>query len=402
MQSWQSEAAALPARVWDVAVIGGGPAGAMAALHAAGAGHSVVVLERSAYPRDKVCGDALIPDALNALRRAGLYDEVRALSLEATHCVLYSPSRVSAPIAAETLMIKRLELDQIVARAAADRGAVIARADVRALVRRDDGTVAAEGPEMPPVVARTAVVATGAHIPILQTLRMVQEPRASAMALRCYVRSRERIEHLLLSFDRSIAPGYAWIFPLPEDEYNVGCGIFAYKGTSRDRSNLRTMFDRFVSEFPPARALFAAASETTALKGAPLRCGLTGSASFLAPNILAIGESIGTTFPFNGEGIGKAMESGEIAAALLHEAFSAGDLSRLAEFPRRIATLKPKYAGYVIAQRWFSSPLLIDLFIRRARSSRWVRTAFEGIVAETADPRVMFSVGGMLNTLLRP
>jgi geranylgeranyl reductase family protein len=401
MQPWQVEAGALPAREWDVAIVGGGPAGSLAALHAARGGRSVVLLERGEYPRDKVCGDALIPDALNALRRAGLYDAVRNAALPATRCVLYSPSRAAAAIQAESRMIKRLELDQLLAHAASVSGATIARADVASVTQQDERVVIGIAASPRNVVARTAVLATGAHVSLLRPLGMVQKKEPSAVALRCYVRSRARIDDLLLSFDSSVTPGYAWIFPLPGDEYNVGCGIFDFEGTDGGRRNLRRMFDRFVTQFPPARALFDGASSTSPLKGAPLRCGLQGSTTWLPPNVLAIGEAVGTTFPFNGEGIGKAMETGEIAASLLNEAFAAHDLSRLAEFPRRVGALASKYVGYNIAQRWFSSPLLIDIFIRRARRSRWVSSAFAGIVAETVDPRVMFSVRGMINTMLR-
>ena len=63
---------------WDVAVVGAGPAGATAALHLARRGLRVALVDRHRFPRDKVCGDALIPDAIHALERCGLYDTVRA------------------------------------------------------------------------------------------------------------------------------------------------------------------------------------------------------------------------------------------------------------------------------------------------------------------------------------
>ena len=77
------------------------------------------------------------------------------------------------------------------------------------------------------------------------------------MALRCYVRSTSRIDELVVSYDREIAPGYAWIFPLGGGIYNVGCGTTVTDGR---RMNLRRDFGAFVDRFPLARALMAHAS----------------------------------------------------------------------------------------------------------------------------------------------
>ncbi|MES1163743.1 MAG: FAD-dependent oxidoreductase, partial [Rhizobacter sp.] len=62
----------------DVLVIGAGPAGSAAAITLARAGLDVVLVDQHVFPRDKICGDGLIPDAHNALRKLGVLDEVMA------------------------------------------------------------------------------------------------------------------------------------------------------------------------------------------------------------------------------------------------------------------------------------------------------------------------------------
>ncbi len=62
----------------DVLVVGAGPAGSAAAATLARAGRDVVLVDAQAFPRDKVCGDGLIPDAHHALRKLGVLDEVMA------------------------------------------------------------------------------------------------------------------------------------------------------------------------------------------------------------------------------------------------------------------------------------------------------------------------------------
>ncbi|MDQ6910596.1 MAG: FAD-dependent oxidoreductase, partial [Actinomycetota bacterium] len=59
----------------DVAVVGGGPAGAAAAITLARAGRDVVVVDKARFPRDKCCGDGLTVAALRHLERLGLRPE---------------------------------------------------------------------------------------------------------------------------------------------------------------------------------------------------------------------------------------------------------------------------------------------------------------------------------------
>src|SRR3954454_20184920 len=56
----------------DVAVVGGGPAGAAAAITLARAGRDVVVVDKARFPRDKCCGDGLTAGALRLLESLGL------------------------------------------------------------------------------------------------------------------------------------------------------------------------------------------------------------------------------------------------------------------------------------------------------------------------------------------
>ena len=65
--------------VRDVIVVGGGPAGAATAGFLARAGHDVLVLDQARFPRDKVCGESVSPEAWRLLAELGAADAVRAL-----------------------------------------------------------------------------------------------------------------------------------------------------------------------------------------------------------------------------------------------------------------------------------------------------------------------------------
>ena len=65
----------------DVLVAGAGPAGCVAAIALARAGARVLLVDRAAFPRDKLCGDTLNPGTLRVLARWGLPDEVEQVSI---------------------------------------------------------------------------------------------------------------------------------------------------------------------------------------------------------------------------------------------------------------------------------------------------------------------------------
>jgi len=401
LPEWQHDAATLPDGGWDAAVVGGGPSGSTAALHLAATGHRVLLLERHAYPRDKACGDLLIPDALGALRRAGLFDAVAAEARPVTEAVISSPSRIEWSIPGEYLVLQRQRFDTLLAEGAAAQGATVARGRVERVVPRTDGGVDVHVRDRArPLEGRMGIMATGADVSLIDQLGMVERAAPTAVAVRAYVRSPAEIEPLVISFDREIVPGYAWIFPLPDGEYNVGVGAL-YDPTEPARHDLRALFDIFCSEVPDARRLMDAAEEVTPLRGARLRCGLAGARVRGPGNVLAVGEQIGTTFPFTGEGIGKAMETGEMAAEQVALALETGDPAPLDAYAERLEReLRPLYHGYLVAQRWLGRPWLNDLISRRMRRGGWMADAARGIVSETVDPAEVFSWRGLLRSVV--
>jgi geranylgeranyl reductase family protein len=392
-------------------VIGAGPAGSAAASELAAAGVEVTLVDRGDTGRDKVCGDALIPDALAALGRLGVRDEVLRSARRLDRFRLYAPNETYAEVCGACAVLPRRALDDAVRGAATSKGARFVPGLVAAGPIADAGTVQGarfttrEGGETR-IRARLTILATGAAAKPLQQFGVATRTAASATAARMYfevdAETDRAFDHLCVSFDRAICPGYGWIFPGPDRIFNVGVGYF-YDTAKPPVTNLRALLDRFLTTFAPARRLAATARPTGPLRGAPLRTGLQGARLSL-PGLLVVGEAAGTTYSLTGEGIGKSIETGlvaaEVAAAgLRRPRFDAAAVAR--EYAARLErAYGGKFLAYRAAQRVASHPRIVNLLARRANEGRYVRRQLEAMWNDTADPRVLLSPLGIVRALL--
>lgn len=396
----QIPAGDLPCRTWDAVVVGAGPAGAAAALRLAAGGYHVVLLDRDAFPREKPCGDGLLPDALAALDRLGVGPEVRDRARRWDTLRVWSPRRLDAGIAGEFLTLPRSDLDALVAARAAAAGAVFCRGEVVAMAGENPTTVRLRLRGEPDLLeARLILWAAGARLGRLRGAGLPARPEPSrAAAVRCYVRASRGPEELVVSYDRSVLPGYGWIFPMGDGLFNVGCGLFA----ARRGTGLPRAFGRFLGEFPPARALLAGGRVASPLRGAPLRCGLRGLlAARPAARVLAVGEAVGTTLPFTGEGVGPALESAELAAEAAAATLACGDLSALGAYPGRVEeTFGLRHRSHARFQAWLARPILCDFLAWRARRSSGLRTAVSRVLSGGNDPSQMCSGAALARSFL--
>ena len=114
-----------PPESCDVLVVGAGPAGSACAQWLAKAGLHVLLADQQAFPRDKVCGDGLIPDAHKALRKLGVYDEVMAQAHPAQHVGCIGPRGGRVDVPGSVAVLPRRVLDHILVRAAQRAGAAL-------------------------------------------------------------------------------------------------------------------------------------------------------------------------------------------------------------------------------------------------------------------------------------
>ena len=395
----------------EVLVIGSGPAGSAAAHTLARRGRSVLLVDRSCFERDKVCGDALIPDALRALVRLGLKERVLREAVRLDCARVHSPNGSSIVLRAEAACLPRRRLDDLMRVAAIERGArFLAPYRLEMPIERDGAVAGATftgDRDTLRVDCAFTVLATGAATDPLEMFGVCERRAPSAIAARVYLRVPDAVaaehRHLCISYDRAICPGYGWIFPGPDGVFNVGVGYFNDAQSALPTHNPRELLARFVRTFAPARKLVDRSQRLTDVRGAPLRTALAG-AKLARPGLFVVGEAAGLTYSLTGEGIGKAIESGIIAGELIDDALRCTSCDRhaLAEaYATKLhASFGDRFHAYALAQRWLSRPAVADFVAWRANRGERVRRLLEALLAENEDPRVLFSVTGMLTALV--
>jgi flavin-dependent dehydrogenase len=128
---------------------------------------------------------------------------------------------------------------------------------------------------------------------------------------------------------------------------------------------------------------------------------LTGSA-LSRPGLLVVGEAGGLTYSFTGEGIGKAIESGVLAAEILANASPASRRGAARDYAATIRSrFNERFRAYKLAQDWLAHPAMHDFLAWRGNAGSYVVEQMRALLLETGDPRALFSLAGMLKALVR-
>ncbi|WP_306214176.1 geranylgeranyl reductase family protein [Actinoplanes sp. RD1] len=412
----------------DVIVVGAGPAGSAAAYHMARHGLRVLLLEKTEFPREKVCGDGLTPRAVRQLVRMGIDTSEKAGWIHnrglrviggGVRLELDWPDLASFP--SYGLVRTRLDFDDMLAKRAVEAGALLRTgvnvtgpvldADGRAI-----GVEAKAGPGKEPVQYRAPLViaadGVSGKLPLAMGLAK-RDDRPLGVAVRRYYQApgwqgddylESWLELRSAQDPERLLPGYGWIFGLGEGRVNVGLGILN-SSSAFGKTNYRALLTDWLATTPEDWGMRDEANADGPILGAALPMGFNRVPHYTR-GMLLVGDSGGMVNPMNGEGIAYAMESGELAAEVVVQALArtaGADRERaLRAYP---AELKDRFGGYYrlggIFVKLIGNPQIMRIATKHGMPHPTLMRFVLKLLANLTDPRDGDAMDRIINGLTR-
>jgi len=390
----------------DVVVVGAGPAGAASAILLAERGLAVTVVDRAEFPRSKICGEYLSPEASRVLDRLGVLKTLdtsgaaplagmRITAPDGTVLVgRYRAVGAFRPYREHAMGIERTTLDTVLA----DRLRALP-VDFRERARATDVLVEGDrvvgvsgvGADGAPLHlrARLVIAADGRHSIVAQRLGLRRPHRLRRMALVTYVSGVPDCRELGEIFVDP--PDYAILNPLAPDRINLSLVVpLADAAPWSDR--LETFFQARVRQLPHlARRLAGALQEAAVRALGPLAYRVDEPR---VGGVLLVGDAGGFYDPFTGEGIFTALRSAELAAEVAARAVRSGDASlrALAVYAReRRRTFAAKARVTRALQMLIRHRALANLAARALAARPALLDAVLGVIGDFVPPGALAS-----------
>lgn len=388
----------------DLAVVGAGPAGAIAACAAARRGLSVALIDRAVFPRDKTCGDGIGPGAVGVLRKLGL-DGILAGRRRIESVTVFGPSgeRSQNPVpviegkSTDLYVVPRMELDDHLFRAAIAAGArdltgtrFLGMSATPAAPKADKGSRVIELRDASgahrQLRARLVIGADGAYSVVRKELIGPDRtsPKFVGVAMRAYAdcvdfeADAPDGPSMLFEFIGDLLPSYGWVFPIGGGRINIGVGLPLAQLRARN-VDLRRLLADFADRLRERGVEIGELRDVRAHRLAAL----VGMPRLAYERAALIGDAASMINPVSGEGIAYAMT----AALRLVEALP----EDLADGARLAAALSEFEHGFRSSHRLhFLSCRFTMALLRHPVPAGVVVRAIQ------TDPRVLSGVFDML------
>lgn len=326
-------------KIFDVIIVGAGPAGATSALCAADKGLSVALIDKAIFPRDKVCGDGLTKDVTDQLPKIpGLSWErfesnKNRITSKGARVHLTSGEHVDITYKSEKPsellhVMPRLDFDNYLFSACQEKEQIriFQGENVKTAERVDDlWFVQLKGQVLE---SHVLFVANGANSSLKRSLFPEKlDKRYHAAAVRAYFDGVEGLdENGLMEFylPSRVRCGYFWIFPLPDGKANVGLGVQS-QVVSKEGINVKKEFEIALATHP-LKDRFKNAKPISEVEGFGLPLGGRRK-PISGEGFLLLGDAANLIDPVTGEGIANAIRSGRFAADQLERILSTKDYS---------------------------------------------------------------------------
>ncbi len=318
-------------RFYDAIIVGAGPSGASAALFLSKAGKKVLLIDKSRFPREKVCGDAFSGKSIGITRELGLLPEFE----HHPHAIIHGLTMVAPNGKAVTVpfpnangvdfagyTIQRIRTDNIFLSAALLDANIFVRQNfsVTGLLRDENGIVCgvsgkdSESGKEGVYKGRVVVGADGAASSVSRMVGLPNQPLSHVYtAIRGYWDNVDGLtENIELYFIDGVLPGYLWIFPLGNKRANIGLGILSDDLLKRKKHPNAILLEALQNHPQIAPRL------KDAKQDGRIGAWAIPNGSYVKTNVgdgwMLVGDAASLVDPFSGEGVGNALSSGKYAA----------------------------------------------------------------------------------------
>lgn len=321
---------------YDVIICGAGPAGSTCALALAGSGLNIAVIDKASFPRDKVCGDAIaayIPKVLHSIHpkyRDAMMDFLGKTEVDICRVVAPNEKHIDIHSAEPGYIIPRRLWDNFLYElAAAEPGTDwYLQQEVTDVQIDKEAGLARITTSKEQFQCKLLIGCDGAHSVTTKKLTGLQpDLQHYGGAVRAYYKNVGGIPDKTyeLNFIQSLLPGYFWVFPVKENQANVGVYIPSHV-VAKKKINLRKTMEDLIQNHPAIKDRFAGAERIGKIEGYGLPLG-SRKTVISGDHFMLCGDAASLIDPATGEGIGQAMISGRFAGWHAVSCFRRSDFS---------------------------------------------------------------------------
>jgi len=390
-------------QIYDVIIIGAGPAGLSAALTFSNSNNKVLLIDKCSFPRDKVCGDGLTSESALILKQFGVLDLILKKGFISERVDIY-PFNDERFITKQhrIVTLKRSILDKILF----DK--TLTNNNIQFLQRKFIGNIVTESeyaslefinPETgikETLYSTYFILATGASFAPLKMIK--GSKRAGVATIRGYYRAEWNITNPLVYLDEVDNSLAFYLFPMGDNLFNVGCCRLI--GRSK-KINLRMLLDNFINERLCTKYGKNGHWEVDPI-GEGIRSGLLNLKNAVLTRGLLSGEALGSTCPFTGEGISKALKSGVIAAETILKCLQNSDDKLLSEYKSRIKNeIGKTHTPYKILEFIATKKILRTWFFSKICESRYIQNRILTKFGDDMDSGTILELKSILRFFIK-